>query len=470
MASLELYPFQHDGSAWMANTARCILADEMGLGKTIQAIEAMKLTGASRILVICRNRLKHNWAREIRRWYPIAPVHIVSGTTEDKADIINDFDVGVAITNYESIRPTIVRNREQVDNPVYLALKSKRWEVVIADEAHWLANRKSGQREGAKQLTARVPYLWLLSGTYIRNKIGDLWSLLNLVDRKKWSSYWRFMEIHAAATPGKYGWVYASKATDPEALALEILGVVLQRDRRMVGMQMPITLPVKRTWLSLEDAPAQQARIYQEIEQHMLSEIGPGVHLSTPSVLSQIGRLKQICVSPQLVGAAGEAVGVKLDGAMESIFNLVSVEGRKVVVFSQYVEALELMRQRLVKNKYGVVEISGRKTERQQQAAEESFQNDPAVTVMLASMAAAGEGLNLTAGSANLFLDRDWNPNVHLQCRYRTDRHGQKREVYTEELSIADTIEDWIENQFDDKEVMMSEVISLIKGRYNANR
>ena len=157
------------------------------------------------------------------------------------------------------------------------------------------------------------------------------------------------------------------------------------------------------------------------------------------NVLASLLRLRQICCHPALIDPAHASLGsAKLDGLIERLEEL-REEGHQVLVFSQFVGMLELIRDRLVAAGIGHLLLTGATEDRQELVAE--FQRDPSRTVFLLSLKAAGFGLNLTAASYAILYDPWWNPAVEAQAIDRTHRIGQTRPVMAYRLLAADTIE-----------------------------
>lgn len=433
-----LYEYQEEGVEVMLQRRRMILADAMGLGKTAQVLELAYRSQAVRILAVVPNRLKVNFRKQCAIWYPEAPVYMCSGTTTEKAFAISTFEDGILIINYETIRPVNKEIKEkckvkglEVPFDFTNLLQKHKWDLIIFDEAHRLGNRKALQTAGARTLAKLAPYVILMSGTPVQNRIGEIWSLLHLVNPKKFSSYWDFMKRHADARPGIFGWVMEDAPVDPEALHAEIAPYIIRREKE------PGTVTVQEIEVDLE---GEQLRMYDEMEVDAIAQLDLDQLLIAPIKLAQITRCRQLCISPRLVGAGGE------EAKLELLNDILDGTDEKVLIFSQWEKVIRLVAERLNKRNIQHVELIGGLKDWEQAEREDIFQNDPNCRCVLGTIDAMGEGLTLTAGSVVIFIDKHWNPQKNNQCVARADRDGQTKPVKVYYLKARNTVEEWIDD------------------------
>ena len=449
---LELYPFQRVGVRFIESAQTCILGDDMGLGKTAQAIIAAKQIDAQQVLVICPASLKTNWAREVRKWDPDAIPVVVQGTLKQRQQQYVDFrqidDRRYLIVNYELTRAYMERDNARVDLPdLPELLKLGFDEVVIVDEAHRIKNRKALQTEGVKKLARECTYRWLLTGTSVQNRVTELWSLLNTLDPGKYSSYWAFAKEHADARPGYYGWEVNDYATDPEALRRELVPYYIRRLKKDHWDEMPEKV-YHKLWVSLHD---EQQQPYLDIEQDMLTELDDGELLITPIVLTQILRMKQIAVSPELIDISGPST------KMDALIDVVTGTDQKIVVFSQFAKGLKVAEKYL--NQAGISWIKFTGKTKDPDAVVQEFQTNPDKQVLLTTIQAGGEGYTMTAASAVIFLDKHWTPAVNEQAVDRVHRYGQESSAISIiEILAENTVEEWIEELLERKQNIVNEI------------
>ena len=439
-----LYRFQEAGVDFLLKVRRAILGDDMGLGKTAQAIMACEELGAMRVLVICPNTLKSNWAEEIKKWTPHRGVSILRGTYKKRQQAIYDFWRGFLVVNIEIARWTYtykkVENkikRVKSDEPQLIkALLKRQWDVIIVDEAHSCKNRKADQTEGVRELCAKTKHVYFLTGTPIMNRVDDLWSPLNILYPKRYYSFWSFVRRHAIAYKTPFGWKIDGKPIRPKELRTEIAPVLLRREKEEVFPDMPRRIHQK-LWLDLE---GEQLRIYRDIEKTAMAEIDEDTTITTVGILARLTRCRQVAVSPWLIGSKFPE-GVKLDALM----GIIDGTDQKMVVFSTFAEAIKLVSGFLEKKGIDHTILIGEKKEVERHEAIKHFQSTPKVQVFLATIQAGGAGINLTAASLVVFLDKHWTPAVNEQAIDRTRPHMQTRPIQVIELLGRNTVDEIIE-------------------------
>jgi SNF2 family DNA or RNA helicase len=175
------------------------------------------------------------------------------------------------------------------------------------------------------------------------------------------------------------------------------------------------------------------------------------------NVLASLLRLRQICCHPALVDPAhADLPSAKLEALLERVEELRD-EGHQVLVFSQFVTMLEIIRTRLAADGIGHLMLTGA-TENRAELVEE-FQCDRTKTVFLLSLKAAGFGLNLTAASYAILYDPWWNPAVEAQAIDRTHRIGQTRPVIAYRLLADNTVEQKIRALQQEKAALAAAVV-----------
>jgi len=441
-----LRPYQTEGFRFPVHLADQgfggVLADDMGLGKTVQALAWMlhlvsrhrpETTGDRpwRALVICPKSVMHGWLVETERFassltvsmFPSLPT--TDGTDSKRPQIV--------VANYAQLRLQANWFQKQI------------WDVVVLDEAQFIKNPSSQTAVIARAL--RSTHRLALTGTPIENRLLDLWS------------------IFAFAQPGLLGTQAAFRRTypdeDPAASARlhrRVRHFILRRTKKQVATDLPsrtedeIVVTLEGEQRQLYDAELKRARA------HLL-----GVNTDRAldsvrfNVLASLLRLRQICCHPALIDPAHAALpSAKLDALVERLEELAE-EGHQVLVFSQFVGMLELIRDRLVSAGIGHLMLTGATENRQELVAQ--FQSERSQTVFLLSLRAAGFGLNLTAASYVFLYDPWWNPAVEAQAIDRTHRIGQSQPVVAYRLLAEDTIEAKIRSLQREKAELASAVV-----------
>jgi SNF2 family DNA or RNA helicase len=397
------FPFQFDGMAFLLPRHGAVLADEMGLGKSMQAISALRLLvrsgQARRVLVVCPKGLVSNWARELADWAPELVVAVIEGEQVRRRWQWSLPDVPVKLANYE----VVVRDRDLVAE---LGLE---FDLVVLDEAQRIKNRSSQTSHAVRDL--RRQRSWALTGTPIENRAEDLVSLFEFV------------------APG-----HLNDRMSPRALGTAAADHVLRRTKEKVLTDMPPRLNRdERIELS-----AEQRETYRRAEEEGVLRLSAlGNEATIQNVFELVLRLKQIC---NFDTATGESA--KLD-RLEAELEEIQASGRKSLVFSQWVETLGRLRDRL--GRFGAIEYHGGLSIAARDEAIRRFKHGTRHGVLLLSYGAGAVGLNLQFAQYVFLFDRWWNPAVEDQAINRAHRIGAAGAVTVTRFLTTGTIEERID-------------------------
>jgi hypothetical protein len=424
-----LRPYQIEGYHFLAYLAENrfggILADDMGLGKTVQTLAWLLWLRArpdfSRhpSLVVCPKSVTENWVLETARFAPELRAHVLPRGGCDAAELERlRREHDLLVINYAQLR--LIESLCQ--NP---------WQAVILDEAQYIKNPQSQTAQSATQL--RAAHRIALSGTPIENRLLDLWSILHF------------------AMPGILGNRAAftrnfDQKNDPLArrrLAARVRPFLLRRTKKEVAKDLPERIE-EDIHCELE---GEQSKLYTaELKRARaaLLKIKTNKELDKArfSILTSLLRLRQICCHPALVQAkAVKSESAKLNALVDLLEPLVE-EGQKVLIFSQFVEMLGLIRDEIRRRDWRHLLLTG-DTENRGDLVRE-FQETEGASLFLISLRAGGFGLNLTAASYVILFDPWWNPAVENQAIDRTHRIGQTQTVNAYRLIMKGSIEEKI--------------------------
>jgi superfamily II DNA or RNA helicase len=398
-----LRPYQLDGVRWLESLARVgrggVLADDMGLGKTLQSIallRAVESDGPS--LVVCPKSLLGNWKAEFGRF-------------------VNDNHV--ILTTYALIS----RDLQE--------FQTIRWSVILLDEASHIRNPETAAAKAIRKLHSGCRFA--LTGTPIENTVRDLWSILHfalpgyLGDRDHFKE--RF-EAPLAAGPGTPAGLAAS-----ERLRRLVKPFFLRRTKGEVLKELPKKI---EQVLWCDPTPA-QAELYSKILDEGRDEIRAarkrsGEGGARMTMFTVLLRLRQVCCDLRLTGLAesaldglsGDELSAKWAVWRDRLEQVLTCEG-KVLIFSQFVSFLRLVRDNLEELNINYCYLDGSTSNRQQEV--DRFQKEPEQRVFLISLKAGGYGLNLTAADHVFLMDPWWNPAVESQAIDRAHRMGQTKVV-----------------------------------------
>ena len=427
-----LRPYQVEGFQFLAylatNRFGGILADDMGLGKTIQSITYIlwlrqlnlddKKARKKPALVVCPKSVLDVWATETEKFAPELKVKVLR--TRDDLDVTEAQDeLDVVVLNYAQLRVC-------GDD-----LNGIQWLTVILDEGQQIKNPDSKAAKAARDLNATNRLV--LTGTPIENRLMDMWSLM------------------AFAMPGVLGTrAYFKKRFDKRKdpgsqnrLAARLRPFLLRRTKLQVAKDLPPRTE-EEVFANMEGIQAEMYKAeLKRIQKALLGlDSDEAVKKNSFAILQGLMRLRQICCHPGLI----DPKYLKEESAkMTALFYLLDQlreEGHKVLVFSQFVSMLDIIKARLETESRAYNYLTGQTKDRRGEI--EKFQTTKEPSVFMLSLKAGGAGLNLTSASYVILYDPWWNPAVENQAIDRTHRIGQKNKVIAYRLLTRDTVEEKI--------------------------
>jgi len=441
------YPYQVEGIRFLLENTNALLGDEMGLGKTIQAILATRILirrGKIRnVLVLCPLSLLGNWEREIKKWAPELFVMKIRGMKE-----VREWQwkakAAVYLTTYETLRM-------DVENALVLG---SAFDLAVLDEVQRIKNPEAGVSRAVR--TLGPTYRWGLSGTPLENKIEDVIAIFRFLrpgtfakgyDRKEDTSF-SLVTIHSSTFDKQAG-------LSTQMVRQAIKPYFLRRRLKDVLKELP-EKRVTEVWLDLNDQ--QRATYDQELADARKTLSKPGV--TRIHIFQLINTLKQICnIDPD----TGDSCKLDyLDDQLEEILE----NGYKALVFSQFPQkTLVAAKDRL--RHYEPEIFYGGLSEQQRERLLDSFQKNEDPKVLLASVQAAGIGLNLTRANHVFHFDHWWNPAVARQAEARAWRIGQQETVFVHDMYTNDTIEERVHRILASKQALFNEVIDDLSSEVN---
>jgi superfamily II DNA or RNA helicase len=422
--SASLRNYQHEGYEWLAflyeHRFGACLADDMGLGKTIQAITFIagihegRITRASnktavqsKFLVVVPPSLVFNWQNEFSKFYPTLKIRLYTG-----AQRTNDFtNYDVVITSYDIVRNDIEE------------LKKQKFDVIVFDEAQTIKNHAAQRTQAVYALNGN--FKMCITGTPLENNVREYCSIMQL------------------AIPG----ILSSEAMKGNPA---LLGHITQRTKpfilRRTKAEIITELPNKVENDLYFDMTDQQKKIYTAVATAIKQSIDDAYRRNTAAqagiiALTAILRLRQICISPELVDAKSKATSPKIDYIVEQLPNIIA-QGDAVLLFSQFTTTLDLLEKSLAKQKIQSVRLDGTIPINKRKKIVESFEKEDGPAVMLLSLKVGGVGLNLTRSNYVIHVDPWWNPAVENQATDRAHRLGQKKAVTVMRLIMRHSIEE----------------------------
>lgn len=419
-----LFPYQVTGVKALLAKEALLLADDMGLGKTIQAIAAFRVLAytniASNALLVVPVGLIVQWRLAMHTWAPELTVSTVSGLPSDRAFKWR-VEANVHLVGYETLRSDF--SESPLSPP-----RSRLWDVVILDEAQKIKNRKAK----VSRVTKRIPRrrAWALTGTPLENKVDDLASICEFLT--PWTEEQRLLKLY----PGR-------RLLDRHA------DLQVRRKKRDVLPQ----LPEKLVSEAVIELGTKQRETYRDAEERGIHHIKSlGITATIANVLELILRLKQIC---NFCSRTRESA--KIDDVRDRLGTLVA-EGHRALIFTQYADAVfgvEAIASRLAE--FNPLRYSGRLSNDMREHMIRTFKTSDHYKVLVLSIRAGGQGLNLQEASYVFHFDRWWNPAVEHQAEDRSHRVGQVYPVNVYRYLCQHTIEERIDHILRRKQGLFNE-------------
>ncbi len=451
-----LRPYQQRGLSWLSFLGRvgvgAILADDMGLGKTVQLLSLMcseKRDGGPVLvngptLLVCPMSLVGNWQREAERFTPDLAVHVHHGagrlTGAELTAALCAADL--VITTYQTAARDLA------------ALSEVRWGRVVCDEAQAIKNHLSQQAKAVRALPAASRIA--LTGTPVENQLSELWSIMEFANPGMLGSATTFREKYAVPVE-RHGSAQAARElrriTQPFVLRR------LKTDKTIIS-DLPDKQEIK-VWCNLTQ---EQASLYSATVTDMLARVEEASDdISRRGlVLATMAKLKQVCNHPaHLLGD-----GSRLDGRsgklarLEELCEEIAAKGDRALCFTQYAEFGRMLQPYLAA-RIGceVLFLHGGTSKKQRDAMVARFQESDEPLLFLLSLKAGGTGLNLTAASHVIHVDRWWNPAVEDQATDRAFRIGQRRDVQVRKFVCVGTVEERIDAMIEQKKVLAEQIV-----------
>ncbi|OGW57305.1 MAG: hypothetical protein A3D21_08045 [Nitrospirae bacterium RIFCSPHIGHO2_02_FULL_42_12] len=421
-----LFEYQMEGIKALTTHNALLLADDMGLGKTIQAVGALRILFLQRhiesCLLIVPASLISQWRKELYHWAPELRISTIKGPASERAWQWRS-PAHTYLTSYETFRSDFTDNPQSPP-------RRHIWDVVILDEAQKIKNKDVEVSRKCKQLRRRRA--WALTGTPIENRMDDLVSILEFV------------------TPLKDG-DSPLRLTHGQELIDRHKRLQLRRKKSDVFPQLPPKI-VSQIVLQLD---AQQRESYERAEKEgiiQLQEKGQTARIE--NVLELIMRLKQICNFCPMSGQSA-----KVEDIYERLGTLES-EGHRALIFSQFIDQ-EYGARAIVSKLQSLQPLlyTGDLSLSQRDAIIREFKENPEHRVLVLSIRAGGQGLNLQDASYVFHFDRWWNPAVERQAEGRSHRLGQTFPVNVYKYICEGTIEERIDKILQEKQLLFDELV-----------
>ncbi len=442
---------------------RAILADKRGLGKTLSSIIWRRVQGAKKTLVCLRKEVASDFIKELNIREPGLFVYNLVGANSQGRNIaamlLNSQEEFVVVTNIESWRRDIDRTTEDI-------LKIK-YNAIILDEAHHIKNANTGTAQGFFKLADRVPKVLELTGTPIKNRPQEMYSLLHALYPHLFPKESKFL-LDYCTQIAQNKWVFSPQGL--KNLVNKISSFYLARSPEDIGRDVP---PPRMIEYKLDfEAHLQQKEAYQMMTERSLAVLGSGKVIPIVSQLAIMTRQAQMVSWPAGIKfvdpETGEIVtfdvhqSVKMDWA-EDLLKELTEEGDRTILFSRFKPAIYELKRRLELAGLSVAVITG--DEKAKGNTEEVFNDfdlktapkNPKYQVLLATYQTVGESANLNAARHMILYDRFWNPGNDDQAIGRIDRINSTDQATVHLPCVADSIDEYMVDLIEGKRNIVME-------------
>jgi SNF2 family DNA or RNA helicase len=409
---------------------RFILADDMGLGKTTSTVIASMESGAKKVLIVCPASLKINWKREIENY------------TDDYVLIVEGKKWGSTykyyIINYDILKNFHTTENSE-DSEAYQIILNEGFDLAIVDEAHYISNSQAQRTKLLNDILAKIPKVWLLTGTPMTSRPINYYNLLKIVNSPltlNWKSYvMRYCKGYQFRVGGRKVW-NTSGASNLDELRDQTKAVVLRRLKTDV-LDLPEKI-ISPIWLELknsfyDDELSDFLRISEENKEKE----------SITVTLNRLMKLRQLIAIEKV-----EHTCELIDKVLE--------QGKKVIVFTNFTMSLDMLHEKYKKKS---VVLDGRMSKIARQESVDRFQNEDKVKIFIGNIKAAGVGITLTSADTVIMNDLSFVPADHSQAEDRAYRYGQKNSVLVYYPVFENTIEMTVYNILQKKKDIIDQVM-----------
>ena len=403
-----------------------ILADEMGLGKTIQTIAFLLSNKDKKSIVITPTALIYNWKNELEKFAPTLKVGLLHAAKSEREKILDNID------NYDVILTTYTTYKNDIDK-----YKNINFDYCIIDEAQNIKNPDAIITKAIKNVNAKVRFA--LTGTPIENNLMELWSIFD------------FIMPGYLYNKSKFKSIFVNNDKNIIELKNLIKPFILRRTKKEVITELPDKIEQK----IIIDLEKEHKRAYKGYVNLITRKIKEN-NQDNITVFSYLTKLRQLCLSPELMVKNYQGRNSKLD-VLINIINDSSDE--KILVFSQFTKVLEVIGKRLNEENISYSYLDGKTSAKDRVKLVEEF-NTNNNKVFLISLKAGGTGLNLTSANIVVHFDPWWNPAVEDQASDRAHRIGQKNVVNVIKLIAKGTAEERVINLQETKKELIEDVIN----------
>jgi non-specific serine/threonine protein kinase len=427
-----------------------ILADDMGLGKTIQLIALLQklkeeewLTQPA--LIVVPLTLVFNWEDELKKFAPELKVLRYYGNRAERKNMLETItDYDVVLCSYGMI----LQDQKQ--------LSKINFSYLVLDESQKIKNPETKTYRALEKLKAQRRLA--MTGTPVENSLTDLWAQMNFVNPGLLGTQKQFEARYLAVDE-------AEREAHMAQLRKLIYPFILRRTKKEVETQLPpLTEIIQHVEMTENQRVAYEKWLNFYREQVMVSVDTEGLNKSRLKIVEALTYLRQIACHPAILEETTDIQDAGKIQLLEDMLEDLLIKGHKVLIFSQFVRFLKIVRNVFEKHGWTYEYLDGQVPQHQRREKINNFQNNPDISAFLISLKAGGVGLNLTAADYVIHLDPWWNPAVEQQATDRAHRIGQTKRVFVYKYIVKNTVEEYILNLQNQKRELSKSLITSDEG------
>lgn len=420
------FPYQQAGIRFALNNQSVFIGDEMGLGKTVQAIGVVNAESPKTVLIVCPSSLKINWRKELERWL-VTPyrIHVLQG--KDQFPTLPE----IVIMNYD----ILAKFQKQI--------REVQWDLVIADEAHYMKNPKAKRTiallgKGKEVSPLKAKRKILLTGTPITNRPIEIFPLVSYLWPNVFNNLFHFAKRYCDAQQDGYGWDFTGASNLEELQNLLRSSGMIRRLKNDVLKELPpktrqvVALPSESVNAIINKEGELLKSQEKEIRRLQIAMKAAKAQKDEGAYRNAVQSLRQAysVAFTEMAAVRRELATAKIPFVIEYVEAMVE-DGEKVVVMAHHREVVDKLQ-----NHFGLkaVKLYGGMSEAEKSNSVDRFQQDPSCMVFIGSIHAAGVGITLTAAQKMLFAELEWTPANMLQAEDRIHRIGQQGNALIQQL------------------------------------
>lgn len=431
----KLYPFQAKSVDFIAGAAgRALIAHEMGLGKTLCGIGYLvSQPQALPCVIVCKSNLRMQWLKEL-----------------------------VSLTGLDLL-PQLITNSKEFVLPMakcyiisidllasFDLAKLSHCKTVLLDETQTIKNHEAKRTQKVRALANGKPYFIGLSGTPIKNNVGEYFPILNLIRPGKFYDRTAFVKNYCDYTDTGYG-LKIGGLRNVDTFKADTQDFILRYTREEVAPELP---RISRNFEFIdmgETASEAYSDILEEFSDFYDSLDSARSAEAQQNILAYFAKMRHI------TGLS------KVDAATEFVNTFLEQTDRKIVIFGHHKDVCKNVSAAIRKANPNVrvLELTSDLDYLQRDRTVTQFREYSACRVLVASTLASGEGLNLQFCSDAVMLERQWNPANEEQAEARFTRIGSTASAVVITYATAvGTIDEYFGELVEQKRQIVNEALN----------